>query len=45
MGEGDALCNVALQAFYSGLEESLFAVVEVCEWVERLLSTAGLFGC
>jgi len=38
VGEFYTLCDVTLQAFYSGFEEGLLAVVEVCE---RVL---GLFG-
>lgn len=45
VGEGDALRNVALQAFYTSLEECLFVLVEVREWVESLLSTGRLKTC
>jgi hypothetical protein len=40
--EADALCDVALQAFYGGLEKSLFVFVEVVEWVVGLLCPRSL---
>jgi hypothetical protein len=43
--EADALCDVALQALYTGLKEDLFVLVEVCEWVQGFLSSGGLFSC
>jgi len=43
VGEVYALCDVALQAFYTGLEEGLLVVVEVCEGVECLLGSGCLF--
>jgi len=41
--EGDALGDIALQAFYTGLEECLFILIEVAEWVVCLFSSSGLF--
>ena len=41
--EGDALGDIALQAFYTGLEECLFILIEVAEWVLCLFSSGGLF--
>lgn len=38
----NSLCNVALKSFYRSLEESLFALVEILEWVEGLLSSVRL---
>ena len=43
--EFNTLGDVALQAFYTGLEEGLLVIIDVCEWVYGLLSTAGLFRC
>ena len=40
--EGDTFRDVALQAFYSRLEESLFAVVEAGEWVVDFLCSGCL---
>ena len=41
--EGDALGDIALQAFYTGLEECLFILIEVAEWVVCLFSSGCLF--
>ncbi len=41
--EGDAFGNITLQAFYTGFEECLFALVEVGEWVVDFLCSGGLF--
>lgn len=43
--ECNTLLDVALQAFHAGLEEGLFVLVEVAEWVQGLLGSAGLFAC
>jgi len=43
--EVDTLLDVALEAFYAGLEEDLLARVEVWEWVEGFFSSGGLFAC
>jgi len=40
--EADAFCDVALQAFYTGLEEGLFAVVEAGEGVVDFLGSGCL---
>lgn len=40
--EADALCNVTLQAFHTGLEKGLFVLVEVGEWVIGLLCSGSL---
>jgi hypothetical protein len=45
VGEADALCDVALQALYTGLKEDLLVLVEVCEWVQGFLCSGGLFNC
>ena len=45
MCECNALLNVPLQAFQTGLEESLLILIEVGEWVIGLLGSAGLFRC
>jgi len=42
VGEADTLCDVALETFHTGLEESLLVIIEVCEWVVNLLNTTGL---
>lgn len=41
--EADALCDIALQAFYASLKECLFALVEVGQGVVCLLCAGGLF--
>ena len=43
--EADTLFDVAFQAFYTGFEKDLLILVEVCEWVQGFLSSAGLFEC
>lgn len=43
MREGDALCDIALQPFYTGLEKRLFVLVEAGEWVVGFLCSGGLF--
>jgi hypothetical protein len=40
--EGDPLGDIALQAFYTGLEECLFILIEVAEWVVCLFSSGRL---
>jgi hypothetical protein len=40
--EADAFGDVALQAFYAGLEEGLFVLVEAGEWVVGLLCSGSL---
>jgi len=42
VGEGDALCDVALQALDTSLEKSLLVIIQVCEGVVNLLNTACL---
>lgn len=42
VGEADALCDIALKSFYTSLEEGLFVIIEVGEWVIDLLNTACL---
>jgi hypothetical protein len=44
MRERDSLGNIALQSLYSGLEEYLLGLVDVCEWVQGLLNSASLAG-
>jgi hypothetical protein len=43
--EADTLGDVTLQAFYGSLEEGLFVLVEVGEWVVGLLCSGSLFHC
>lgn len=43
MREANAFCDVALQAFYTGLEECLFVLVEIGEWVLGFLCSGCLF--
>ena len=40
--EADAFCDVTLQAFYGSLEEDLFVLVEIGEWVVGLLCSGSL---
>jgi hypothetical protein len=45
VSEGDSLGDVALETFYSSLEEDLLALVDVGEWVESLFGTVDLALC
>lgn len=42
VGEADTLCDIALESFYTSLEEGLFVIIEVGEWVIDFLYTACL---
>ncbi len=41
--EGDSFGDIALQAFYTGLEKCLLVLIEVGEWVLCLFSSSSLF--
>ena len=43
MSEGNTLGDVALESFYTSLEEGLLALVEIFKWVNCLLSPIRLF--
>lgn len=42
VGELNTLRDVALESFYACLEENLFGIVDVAEWVDGLLNSRGL---
>lgn len=45
MGKVDTLLDVALETFYTGLEENLLLLVDFAEWVGGLLGSGCLEVC
>jgi hypothetical protein len=45
IGKGNTLFDVALETIYTGLEEFLLVLVEVCERVNSFVSSACLLDC
>jgi hypothetical protein len=42
VSECNTLGDVTLETFHAGLEECLFVIIKVCEWVLDLLNTGSL---